>query len=85
MCFIKSVNIRTELDPAILVHPGGLVNEVNVDWLPQVDIAVLAALHGFLNTLYSPRWIVSQEVSGEIGRPFKPHATVAKSPSGFGK
>ena len=50
MFLVKSVNIRTELHLPIRVYPGGLLNEVNVDGLPQVHIAMLAALDGSLNT-----------------------------------
>lgn len=72
------VEIVAEVSRPALVSPRGPIDKIGADRFAQADDLLDTLIHRTLDALGRPADIVSQQVLGQIGRSFKPDATVAE-------
>src|SRR5688572_8177118 len=75
---IMSVQVLQETHPSIM-HPCGLIKDVDGDLCLQLDVFLLSRFHGGVNGLRRPFRLIAEHVLRELVRLFDAHAAVAQA------
>src|SRR6185503_6006289 len=78
---ISSVDVLEQGYRAVWLGPGGEVDDMDRNWLPELDASLLAGVHGLRDGLLGPLRLVREEVPGKLDRFVDAHAPVAQRPA----